>query len=47
MIIGLLIAFVVAGHLLSRRDKSVLHNKDRAHHDSTTPLAKRPPTDLD
>ena len=40
MIIGLLIAFVVAGHLLSRHDKNELHKKDNADNNITTALDK-------
>lgn len=43
LIIGLLIAFVVAGHLLSRRDKNARHTKDNADHNITTALDKTAP----
>ena len=45
LIIGLLIAFVVAGHLLSRRDKNALRHKDSTHHDITAPSPGNKPTD--
>jgi len=45
LIIGLLIAFVVAGHLLSRRNKDALRNKDSKQHDTTLPSSRNKPTD--